>query len=166
MAALRSRCGQYILPCGFYLLFSFLAYFSGRRLDVYHSSTHGVALVRIKNAGLKCAALGSLKMQDPKKVAKNCHLGTIAQICRAISSELRHISTLGKNLLNSNTSSTCPDNMVNFGLLTAEICWRVWGHPCKCQPVLRLGTLLHGTFYICSFYYFYDVIILKHWKVA
>jgi len=24
-----------------------------------------------------------------------------------------------KNLLNSNTSSTCPDNMVNFGLLTA-----------------------------------------------
>jgi len=34
-----------------------------------------------------------------------------------------------KNLLNSSTSSTCPDNMVNFGLLTAEICWRVWGTP-------------------------------------
>ena len=34
-----------------------------------------------------------------------------------------------KNLLSSNTSSTCPDNMVNFGLLTAEICWRVWGTP-------------------------------------
>jgi len=32
-----------------------------------------------------------------------------------------------KNLLNSNTSSTCPHNMVNFGLLTAEICWRVLG---------------------------------------
>ena len=32
-----------------------------------------------------------------------------------------------KNLLSSNTSSTCPGNMVNFGLLTAEICWRVWG---------------------------------------
>ena len=31
----------------------------------------------------------------------------------------------GKNLLNSNTSSTCPDNMVNVGLLTAEIRWRV-----------------------------------------
>ena len=26
-----------------------------------------------------------------------------------------------KNLLNSNTSSTCPDNMVNFGPLAAEI---------------------------------------------
>jgi len=36
---------------------------------------------------------------------------------------------LEKNLLNSNTYSTCPDNMVNFGLLTDEICWRVWGTP-------------------------------------
>ena len=26
-------------------------------------------------------------------------------------------------------SSTCPRNMANFGLLTAEICWRVWGTP-------------------------------------
>jgi len=30
-------------------------------------------------------------------------------------------------MLNSNISSTCPRNMVNFGLLTAEICCRVWG---------------------------------------
>jgi len=38
------------LPCDFYLLSS--SFFSspnlgGRRLDVYHTSTHGVALVRI-----------------------------------------------------------------------------------------------------------------------
>jgi len=32
-----------------------------------------------------------------------------------------------KNLLNSNIPSTCPHNMVNFGPLTAEICWRVYG---------------------------------------
>ena len=56
-----------------------------------------------------------------KKVAKNRHLGTIAQLCRAISSQLRHVSTIGKNLLSSNMSSTCPHNMVNFGLLAAEI---------------------------------------------
>jgi len=30
------------------------------------------------------------------KVAKNRHLGTIAQFCRAISSQLRHISTIRK----------------------------------------------------------------------
>jgi len=31
-----------------------------------------------------------------KKVAKNRHLGTIAQFCRAISLQLRHVSTIGK----------------------------------------------------------------------
>jgi len=34
-----------------------------------------------------------------------------------------------KSLLNIDTSSTCPHNMLNFGLLTAEICWRVWATP-------------------------------------
>ena len=67
-----------------------------------------------------------MQMQDPK-VAKNCHLGTIAQLCRAISLQLRHVSTVGKTLLNSNISPTCPYNMVNFGPLAAEIRWRVWG---------------------------------------
>jgi len=42
-----------------------------------------VALVRI--AGLKRAASGSLKNTGRKKVAKNRHLGTIAQLCQAIS---------------------------------------------------------------------------------
>ena len=79
-----------------------------------------------------------------KKVVKNRHLGTIAQLCRAISSQLRHVSTIGqKNLLSSNTSSTCPDNMVNFGPLTAEIGSGVWGtgHPYKFQRVLHLGSV-------------------------
>ena len=56
-----------------------------------------------------------------KKVAINHHLGTIAQFCRAISLQLRQILTIGKNLLSSNMSSTCPRNMVNFGALAAEI---------------------------------------------
>ena len=57
----------------------------------------------------------------PKKVAKNRHVGTIPQLCGAISSQLRHVSTVGKNLLSSNTSLTCPHNNVNFGPLAAEI---------------------------------------------
>jgi len=44
--------------------------FSGRRVDVYNTSTHGVALVRIQNAGLKCAAHGSLEIQDAKMTQK------------------------------------------------------------------------------------------------
>ena len=102
--------------------------------------TLSVALVRISNACMKCAACGWLEIQD----AKNHHFGTIAQLCRAISSELRHVSTMGKNLLNSNTSSTCPRNMVNFGLLTAEICWRVWGTPANFNGFRVLAALLHG----------------------
>jgi len=39
-------------------------------LDVYRTLAHGVALVRILNAGLKGAARGSLQMQDAKKSPK------------------------------------------------------------------------------------------------
>jgi len=52
---------------------------------------------------------------------------------------------LEKNLLNSIISSTCPDNMVNFGLLTAEIRWRVWGTPANFNGFRVLAALLHGT---------------------
>jgi len=51
MAALRSKCGHYIFALLFLLLLSsfFLSStnLSRRRLDVYHTSTHAVALVRI-----------------------------------------------------------------------------------------------------------------------
>jgi len=65
----------------------------------------------------------------PKKVAKNRHLGTIPQLCRAISSQLRHLLTIGKNLLSSNMSSRCSSNMAIFGPLAAEIDPVVWGTP-------------------------------------
>jgi len=69
MAALRSRCGHYI----FILFLSFFfssPNLSSRRLNVYHTSTHDVVIMRIYNAGLKCAARGSLEMQDPKNRQK------------------------------------------------------------------------------------------------
>ena len=79
------------------------------------------------------------KMQDPKKVAKNRHLGTIPQLCRAISSQLRHVSTIGKKLVKQQYLLYMPPNMVNFGPLAAEIFSLVWGTPCV------LAALLHGT---------------------
>jgi len=36
---------------------------------------------------------------EPKTVAKNRHLGTIAQLCLAIPSQLRHVSTIVKKLV-------------------------------------------------------------------
>jgi len=165
MVALWNRADHYIFILSFVLLSSFFLSWpnlSRRRLDVCHTSTHGVALVRIWDAGLKPAARGWLKTQDAKKVAKNRHLGTIAQLCRAISLQLRHVSTIGKNLLSTNMSSTCPHNMVN--LLAAEIDPVVWGtlqistgftswqHYCtasssRCQP--NFAALSRGR-HLCS----------------
>ena len=50
-----------------------------------------------------------------------------------------------KNLLNINSSTTCPHNMVDFGPITAEICWRVWGTPANFNGFRILAALLHGT---------------------
>jgi len=125
MAILRSRCGHYIFIMwlllrsslwptyvigqaiyifilSFVLLLSFLLSspnLSGRRLDVCHTSTYGVAFARIKDAGLKRAARGSLEMQDAKNPPKSRHLCTIVQLCPAISSQLKHVSTIGKKFV-------------------------------------------------------------------
>jgi len=121
------------LPCGFFYLLSF--FFSSpnlirRRLDVCHTFTHGVALVRILDAGLKRAARCTRLAPNTgrKKVAKNRHQGTIAQLCRAISSQLRHLSTIGKKLLSSNMSSSCPPQYGELRpTIAAEIDPVVWG---------------------------------------
>jgi len=55
-------------------------------------------------------------------------------------------------MLNINTSSTWPHNMVNFGLQTAEICWRVWGTPANFTGFRILTALLHCTLVRCSFF--------------
>jgi len=85
---------------------------------------------------LCCTRLGA--NTGHKNSPKNRHLDSIAQLCRAIFSQLRHVSTIRKkNMLSSNISSTCPHNMVNFGPLAAEIGPVVWtlGHPCKFQRI-------------------------------
>jgi len=52
-----------------------------------------------------------------------------------------------KKQLNSNTftSSTCTDNTVNFGPLTAEIGLPVWGTPANFNEFRVLAALLRGT---------------------
>jgi len=51
MAALWNRAGHYIFALWFLLLLASFFFsspnLSGRRVDIYHTSTHGVALVRI-----------------------------------------------------------------------------------------------------------------------
>jgi len=50
-----------------------------------------------------------------------------------------------KNLLSSNIFSTCPQNMVNFGPLVAEIVSLVWGTPDNFNEFRVLAALLHGS---------------------
>ena len=78
-------------------------------------------------------------MQD----ANNRHLRTIVQLCRAISSQLRHAPE--KNMPSSNISSRCPHNMVNFGLLAAEIGPVVWGTPANFNSFRVLAVSLNGS---------------------
>ena len=78
-----------------------------------------------------------------KKSSKNRHLGTIPQLCRAVSSQLRHISIIGKKWLTTNISPTCSHNVVDVSPLTAEICWRDLGIPANFNGFRVLVSLLH-----------------------
>ena len=81
----------------------------------------------------------------PKKVTKNRHLGTIPQLCRAISLQLRHVLTIGKKLVKQQYLLHIPHNMVNFGPLAAEIVSLVWGTPGNFNGFRVLAALLYGT---------------------
>jgi len=76
-----------------------------------------------------------------KKVAKNRHLGTITQLCRAISSQLRHVATIGKKLvkqqyllhMSSQYDELRPTN--GWGRFVSL------GHPNKFQRVSHFGSV-------------------------
>jgi len=132
MVALWNRADHYI----FMLWFVFSSFLLSspnlirRRLDVCHTSTHGVALVRIETCCTRFA-----ENTGRKKVAKNRHLGSIAQICRAISSQLRHVSTIGKKRVKQQYVPT----------IAAEIGLPVWGSPANFNGFHVLAALLHGS---------------------
>ena len=58
---------------------------------------------------------------------------------------MAYINNRKKNLLNIDISCTRPHNMVNFGLLTFDVRWRVWGTPTNFNGFRVLAALLHGT---------------------
>ena len=133
--------GQAIIfcSCGFIFLLFFVTYSQRSEIGClqYFHTWCGL------NANLECMSemccMQRAEIQDTK------NFGTIAQLCQAVSSQLRHVSTIGKNLLNNDSSSTRPRNIVNFGLLTAETCWRVWGTPANFNGFRVLAALVHGT---------------------
>ena len=87
-----------------------------------------------------CALLAGTA--GPKKLPFGHHRTTLLGYIFATKA---HIGYRKKNLLNRNVSPICPHNMVNFGLLAAEICWRVWDTPANFNRFCILVALLHGT---------------------
>ena len=128
----------------FLLLLSFFSSpnLSRRRLDVYHTSTHGVASANLGCRSETCCTRLA-EIQDAKS-RQNSPSGHHRTTSRAISSQLRHVSTIGKKLLSSNISSRCSHNMVNFGPLTAEIGPVVWCTPANFNGFRVLAALLCG----------------------
>ena len=83
----------------FFFLLSFFSSpnLSCRRLDVCHTSFHtwcGLSANLRYRSETCCMRLA--ENTGRQKVSKNRHLGTITQLYRAISSQLRHVSTIGK----------------------------------------------------------------------
>ena len=80
-----------------------------------------------------------------KKSPKIRHLRTIAQMCRAVSSRLRHVSTIGMKLNKQQypLSSICPHNMVNFGPLAPEIGLLACVTPANFNGFRVLASLVH-----------------------
>jgi len=85
-------CGHtYFHPVSFFFFLFSSPNFSGRRLDVT------LVWFRMQVWNVLHAARWKYRTQKwRKKSPKIRHLGTIAQICRAISSHLRHVSTIRK----------------------------------------------------------------------
>jgi len=80
-----------------------------------------------------------------KNDAKNRHLCTIAQLCRAISSQLRHVSTIGKKLVKQQYVPHMSLEYGELGPLAAEIVSLVLGTPANFNGFRVLAALLHGT---------------------
>ena len=76
-----------------------------------------------------------------QKSPKIRHLGTIAQLCRAMSSQLRHVSIIGKKLLNQ---QYFPHMSSEYGELRSTSGWDRFGclwHSSEFQRVSRLGSV-------------------------
>jgi len=90
---------------------------------------------------MKCAACGSLEMQDPK-IRQNSPSGHHRTTLTGYIFATKACIDNRKKMLNSNMSSTCPHYMANFDPLTAEICCRVWGTPANFNGFRVLPSLL------------------------
>jgi len=148
MAALWNRAGNYILPCGFYLLSSF---FFPRLFSAVGDWMSTILLYTWcgLSANLEWRSeMCSTRLAEntgPKNDATNRHLGTIPQLCRAVSSQLRYVYRQSEKLIKRqyvlHTSQ-------QYGELQPTNGWDLFGsleHPSKFQRISRLAFVTAAT---------------------
>ena len=89
-----------------------------------------------------CTRLASYRMQKSPKIR---HLRTITQLCRAISSQLRYVSTIGKKVVKQ---QYLPHMSPEYGKPWPTSGWHQLvslGHPTKFQRVSHLGFVTAAT---------------------
>jgi len=131
------------LPCGFFFCLSFFFSWpnlSRRRLDVCHTSTWcGLSANLGCRSETCCRRLAA--NTGRKKSLKICHLSTIAQLCQAISLQIRHVSTIGKKLVKQRYLLHISPQ---YGELWPTSGWDrsgSFGHPSKFQRVSCLDSV-------------------------
>ena len=137
-----------VVSCSFFFFFFFFSSpdLSRRRLDVYHTIClpHDVALVRIWNACLKCAARGSLKIQD----AKNRQKSPSGHHRTTLSGYLFATRACVDNRKKTVKQQYLPHMLLQCGELRPTNSWDLfgsWGHPSKFQRVSRLAFVTAAT---------------------
>jgi len=141
MAALRSRCGHYIFVLwfllSFYLSIIYLAYSQPSQIGYVPYFHTWCGPVQIWDAGLKCVARGSLKMQDAKIAICAYHRTNLSGY---IFATIRHVSIIGKKPVKQ---EYLLQMFPQYGeLQPTEICLQVWGIPANFNGFRVLPSLL------------------------
>ena len=125
----------------FFLFSSFIL--SSRRLDIYHTSTHDMALVRIQNTQCRSEMCCMWFTQYTGcKNSASVHHRTTKLPHRAISLQLRHLSTI-ENKLGKQHYLLHKASHYGERWLMSEIVWRVLGTPANFNGFRVLVSLLH-----------------------
>jgi len=135
---------HYIFILWFLLSFFYLFFFA------YAQPSHIVCLPYFTtwcglSANLRCRSetccMRLAENTGCKKSPKICHLRTITQLCWAISSQLRHVSTVGEKLVKQQYVLHMSSQ---YGELRPTSGWNHFvglGHPSKFQRVSCLGSI-------------------------
>ena len=144
LAALRSRCGHYIFALWFLssIVLSFSPHLISAVADWMSTILRHMMWpwceLRMHVWNVQHADRWKHRTQKSPSAHHGTSLSGYVFVTKA------RVNNRKKTLLNSNISPMCPYNMVNFGILTTGICWRVWGTPANFNGFRVLAALLHG----------------------